>query len=401
MRGWIPSKHETNSKRDDFESTEDIVAGYLMGELNMGHDLKILGGVRYEHYNSNYDANFVYVLDPIDGYGAFPDTLNSVNHSDDHFFPNAQLRYRFTDWADFRLALTKAISRPDYTAASPGIYIDPSGLNLSQIGNSNLKPAIATNYDAYLSFYTTKLGFFTLGGFYKKIDDVSVQTDIYYPYLQNYTTAFPGDEVWNDLGLTAPSEYRKITTFLNNPEPAFKKGFELDWQTIFWYLPEPLNYMSLEVNYTHTWSDMDYKQIENKIVLSGPRGIPIPTVKDTIRNARILYQPDHILNIIFGADHKGFSGRISFILLGDMMTYMGSRPEEDQFTKNIYKWDFSLQQRLPLEGFSIIFSGINIFHNRVTTFQKFRRTIDGKIMSKIQSYSYSPRVFQLKLRYNM
>ena len=399
--GWLNARNKPASEREDFNGAEMFSAGYLMGSFNIGTQLSLLGGFRYEHYNMNYHGKFVYVTHSVYGYANVYDTLNSVDRNDDQFFPNAQLRYKFTDWLDLRLAYTTTISRPDYRAILPNTYFAPQ--EAAEAGNSKLKPASSTNFDAYLSFYNNEIGLFTVGGFYKKIDDVFYQTNIYYKNLKAYNVSFPDSATFNALGVHAPGQSEQITTFINNPHPAHLRGFELEWQTNFWYLPQPLDALVLNINYTRVWSDMDYQQIRNidSTYLDGRFTKHVYLSRDTVRNARLLFQGDNILNIALGVDYKGFSGRISFNLQGDVITSVGSRPEEDQFTGTIYRWDFTLQQKLPLEGLSVALNGINIFHNPIRTYQKFRRTVGGQILDNLESTDYSPRIFELNLRYSL
>ena len=122
---------------------------------------------------------------------------------------------------------------------------------------------------------------------------------------------------------------------------------------------------------------------------------------DTLRTARLLNQGNDIVNIALGFDYEGFSGRISYNLQGNVITVIGRRPEDDQFTGNIQRWDFTLKQRLPVEGLSIQLSGRNIFHNVTETYRNFRRVNNGAIFDNLSSISYSPRVFELNLRYTM
>jgi outer membrane receptor protein involved in Fe transport len=170
-------------------------------------------------------------------------------------------------------------------------------------------------------------------------------------------------------------------------------------------MPRPLNAVVLNINYTRAWSDMDYQQLRNIDSTykdpDNPRFVKHKYItKDTVRNARLLYQGDHTLNIALGIDYKGFSGRLSFNLQGDVITSVGARPEEDQFTGNIYRWDFTLQQKLS-HGFTLSVNGVNIFNNPVYTYQKFRRAVDEKILTNKASIAYSPRIFQLNLRYSL
>ena len=403
--GWGLSIHRAGSAQNDFNGAEIYSSGYLMGTFNFGPRISLIAGGRYEDYNMDYHAIMFYVTHSVDGVGNIIDTLNSVNRNDDNFFPNAQLRYKFTDWADLRLAYSKTIARPDYNAILPNTFFNPHIQRIA--GNTKLKPAIATNLDAYLSFYNNEIGLFTVGGFYKEMKDVFFQSDIYYRNLSYYNVSFPDSAFWQSQvsssspnGIEPPAGSDKITTWLNNPHPAYIKGLEFEWQTNFWYLPQPLNSLVLNINYTRVWSKMDYQQLKNQPVRDPITGrITDYVTTDTVRTARLLNQGDDILNIALGVDYKGFSGRISFNLQGNVITVVGSRPEDDQFTGNIYKWDFTIKQELPIEGLSVSLSGINIFHNPVENYRKFRRVLDGPVSDYLSQTRYTPRIYSLNLRY--
>ena len=398
--GWGLSIHRLGSAQDDFNGAEIFSSGYLMGTFSLGSRISLIAGGRYEHYNMDYQANMFYVTHSVDGVGNLIDTLNSVNRNDDNFFPNAQLRYKFTDWCDLRLAYSKTISRPDFNAILPSTIFNPHIAFLA--GNTKLKPAISTNYDAYLSFYNNEIGLFTVGGFYKEMKDVFFRSDIYYRNLASYNVSIPDSAFWQSQNIIPPAGSDKITTWLNNPHPAYIKGLEFEWQTNFWYLPQPLNSLVLSINYTRVWSQMDYQQLRNQPVRDSLTGkITDYATTDTIRTARLLNQGNDILNIALGVDYKGFSGRISFNLQGNVITVVGSRPEDDQFSGNVYKWDFTLKQQLPLEGLSVSLSGINIFHNAFKTYQKFRRVDGGPISDNELATIYTPRMFELNLRYSL
>jgi TonB-dependent receptor len=404
ISGWVKGPHYPYSTRDDFNGSEIFSAGYVMGSFDFGPRLSLIAGGRYEHYNMDYHGRFYYCTHAVYGYGVQFDTLNRVDRSDNDFFPNAQLRYKVTDWSDIRLAYTKGISRPDYNAIMPSVYIEPGGYAIA--GNTKLKPAIATNYDANVSFYSNDIGLLTVGGFVKKINNVFFQSAIFYGNLKYYDVSFPDSTTWAALGIQPagmPTVSSQINTFQNNPNPAWVRGFEVEWQSNFWYLPKPLNSLVLSANYTRAWSDMDYKQIRN-IDSSWQDGRFTRhkyISRDTVRNARLLYQSNDVVNVALGVDYKGFSGRISFNMIGNIITSVGSRPEEDQYTGNIYRWDVTLQQELPIQGFKLIFDGVNIFHNPIKTYQKFRRVEGGPIYENLQSTAYSPRIFNLSLRYSL
>ncbi|HTY00465.1 MAG TPA: TonB-dependent receptor, partial [Bacteroidota bacterium] len=409
---WNPRLYWPGIYQNNFNGNEMFSAGYLMGTFDIGPRLTILAGARFEQYNMQYKANFDYVTHSVYG-DAFimPDSLmakaginNRIDRTDHNIFPNAQFRFKFNDWSDLRFAFTEGISRPDYNAIMPNVYLEPGGY--AYAGNPKLKPAMSTNLDAALSFYSNEIGLFTVAPFYKRIQNFFYYTNIYFRNLDRYNVSFPDSLQFATMGYVGkqmPDASSSIGSYINNPYPAHVRGFELEWQTNFWYLPQPLNSLVLNVNYTKTWSDMDYQQEIN-------RAIPYKDAKghtlynyytiDTIYNTRLVFQPNDVLNVAFGVDYKGFSGRISFNLQGNVITSVGSRPEEDQYTGNIYRWDFTLQQKLPVEGLTIALLGTNIFNNAVYTYQDFRRVIDGPILHNEESVDYSPRTLQLSLRYS-
>jgi hypothetical protein len=98
---------------------------------------------------------------------------------------------------------------------------------------------------------------------------------------------------------------------------------------------------------------------------------------------------------------KVFQGRISFNLQGECDYKRWITARRRSVHGNIYKWDFTLQQKLPIEGLSIALNGINVFHNPIYTYQKFSRTVGGPILDNLESTDYSPRIFELNLRYSL
>lgn len=388
-----------------WKGTESIDAGYAMATINIGPQLTLLGGARFEHYNMDYTANNVYVTHEVYGDAINLDTLNTVNRNDDHLFPNAQIHYRINDWADIRVAYTQGISRPDYTAIVPDVYYAPG--SDAHAGNTNLKPDISTNYDVELSFHNNMLGLLTIAPFYKKIVNVFYQNNLEYQFLSKYNVTFPDNAFWTSLKLQVPTPTFQVTAYMNNPNPAYVRGIEFDWQTSFWYLPGPLSGLVLGANYTKAGSNMAYQieinsSIKQDTVINGRHQVLYkPFVIDTTREGRLLYQANDVVNVALGYDYQGFSARLSFQMTGDILTYLGTWPQQDQYTGNIYRWDFLAQQKLPLKGLSISLSGVNIFHNPVYTYQFLRRGDPTQPLTQnVQSVDYSPSLWELNLRYS-
>ncbi len=408
--GWprgeqSPFNHIADSRRFDYETEERLSAGYLMADMSIGSRLTVLAGVRYEHFQMDYEAT--YMLEThFDGNGreilveeqiqAMGEPLTIAKRSVDHWFPNVQVRYWITNWFDVRLAYTKTLSRPNYNQLMPNIFVTQAS---GEAGNPNLRPTVSDNYDIFFSFSNNTVGLFTVGGFYKRLEDVVLQQRIQRDLLDLYA---PGEISWPDPATTLPNvrSTQLITTFVNNPHPAIVRGIEFDWQTNFWYLPQPLNSMVLNINYTRIFSEMDYRQIINIQRTDPLTGLPVVTVIDTILTARLLQQGNDVVNIAVGADYRGFSARISFRLQGDVITTVGNRPEEDAFTEDVYSWDFTLRQRLPIQGMSVFFSGMNITHAPTNDFRHFRRDNADPTIDNRSRTTFSSRRFELGLRYS-
>ena len=85
---------------------------------------------------------------------------------------------------------------------------------------------------------------------------------------------------------------------------------------------------------------------------------------------------------------------------GNVLNSRGVRPEEASYTGNIYRWDFTLKQDLPIDGLSISLNGVNIFHNGIKSYRKYRLTPDAPITENLVSVLYAPTIYQLNLRYS-
>lgn len=226
--------------------------------------------------------------------------------------------------------------------------------------------------------------------------------------MDRYGIDIPDSAGMVDAGLSimpklVPGPSNKVTSYINNPNPAYIRGFEVEWQTYFYYLPRPFNTLVFTANYTRTWSEMDYLQIgtQDSTYRIGRFTYHKYKTTESERNARLLGQADHILNLALGVNYKDFSGRISYKYIGNVLSSVGIRPEEDEFTRSINTWDLSLKQKLPVKGMTIGFEGINIFHSPIKTYRKFRRNMTDKIVENGVMTLYGPRKFSLYLRYNL
>lgn len=353
----------------DYDYTRDLSAFYAMAELNFGKFITLYPGIRYENFNINYNAYFT------EKYGPYNiDFRNEELNADikgKNWFPQMHIRVKPTDWLDIRLASTKSVIYPDYRAVSPYMNYNSWGDPAMDLGNPSLQPALSQNYDIYASVYKNSIGLFTAGYFYKKLDNLIVAS--------SFRTKDP-EKINNRFELTQ-TQQTVVNTWINLEATSFVKGFELDWQTHFWYLPSFLKGLVLNLNYTHITSETNYPFQTSIKQGTGPFAKTV--FVDSSRVGRMPNQPDDIFNATLGYDIGGFSARLSFVYQDNVLVGINRTYKElDAYTDAYYRWDFTAYQKLPwLKGLQIY---LNV--NNITNTPDRSYTSELKKLSSVNDY---------------
>jgi TonB-dependent receptor len=317
---------------DDYEVTDMLSAGYVMAELNFGDFLMVMPGVRYESTRIDATGRVGIVNSPEDEAmiddERVQDSTSVIHYSE--WFPMVHVRIRPTEWFDLRLAYTKSVSYPRLDYVLPSRKLRASDITL-EMGNPGMRPQLSSNLDAYLSFYGNRIGLLTVGGFYKKIDDLI--------YLRSgHVILDPAKE-----GVEPNLRGYSITRPTNNPYETTVRGLECEWQTNFKWLPAPFDGLVLNLNYAHIWSRTDFPRSYVQQVRIPVFPFLLTSVVDTFRTGNMPDQAADIGNISVGYDVGGFSGRISALIQGKTLTFVGVREELDGFTDTYVRWDLSLK----------------------------------------------------------
>jgi TonB-dependent receptor len=168
----------------NFDLTERISAAYAMNTIEFGR-FRLQMGLRFEATQLN-----------ILGFS----TTNNADSTAETIFPqhavswywdplpSVQLRYHLTADSDIRAVYARAISRPNPYDMVPYVTEDQSSNPYTiDIGNPNLKPEHANDYDLLYEHYLKPYGELQAGFFYKQLSQ-----PIYYildPYYQG--TQYP------------------------------------------------------------------------------------------------------------------------------------------------------------------------------------------------------------------
>ncbi len=338
----------------DYEGHESVLASYLMATLNIGKRLTLLGGVRFEETDQEY-TSFI-VTGSLEEDEDNPGTVTSktAGRRYGEWLPMAHLKYNVAPWMDVRAAVTKTLARPNFFNIVPWEYINLAESVVS-FGNPNLLHTTAWNYDLFFSFYN-KFGLFTVGGFYKELENID--------FIGTITVTDPDDR-FSGFTLTEPRNTQNTSTV---------RGVEFDFQANMRPLGGWLGGLILGANLTLAESETFYPLFQVESVFVGPPRFFETIVLDTVRSGSIVGQADLIANLTLGYEKGGFSGRVSMIYQSDALspgnpgigsseTGVGQIPEKDFFDQGFYRFDMALKQRLDKAGKWTVMLNLNNFTN--------------------------------------
>ena len=342
---YLPDQY--SSIASDYSGNEFRSAEYLMATINFGPQVTIILGVRYQGLKTSYTA--AHFIGNADATNPYPSELLHTMVTQDEYhgywLPDVGVKYDPLEWLSIRGSYTSTLAYPDFSQIIPREDVSSNSGHYVVWNNYALKPAQSHNYDFQVAVHDNTVGLFAVSPFLKRIDDQIFGQATYiadpsvYPGVPSYTKTF------------------SLSTFINNPNRVDVWGIESEWQTHFWYLPDPLNGLVLNVNYTHIFSSAKYPY---NITVHSPV-YPFPTTHmDTTYTDRLIQQPNDIVNLSLGYDYGQFSVLASMIYQSHVYNgtnfYNSLRSDKGKYLR----WDLSVKQRLPWSGLEVYFDLNNL-----------------------------------------
>ncbi|KAB2805366.1 TonB-dependent receptor [Phaeocystidibacter luteus] len=242
----------------NYTATENITAAYAMIDQKIGAKLRVIAGLRWENTQTTYTGNrYNDDTDEVEG------TTGDQNYN--NFLPGIHLKYDVQPNLILRAAWTNTLARPNYYDIAPYelIIVDDNEIEL---GNPNLTPALATNFDLMGEYYYKSIGILSAGVFYKQIDDFIYTS-------QRRDVAYNGNV------------YDVFTQPLNGGT-ADVFGVELAWQRKLDFIPGKFwNAMSIYTNYTYT-------ETSTTGVDGREEGLPLPGTANHMLNGSLAYNDE-------------------------------------------------------------------------------------------------------------
>ena len=366
--GHLRNEEFNNNAGGTSDHTLNHFAGYLMTEMKIGKNLHFVPGLRYEQ--SHYDMNAWDVhQEPVSTYQLIGEETNAI-HDNHYLLPMVQLKYKPLAWLQGLLSYTQTLKRPsvvsDKLTADEGGQLEPwiyqnKEANYYKSGNPNLKPEHWTSYDIGLAAHGNKIGLFSLTLFYKEVEDKISNTQ----WTKMSIDSLP------IIGSFQPDQRVDVTEIGNHPYTGIVKGFEVEWQTNFWYLPKPLSYFSLNLNYSYINNETTYvyEVYRDSIYGVDARGRVLKEriVSDSIVKGPMTNQPTHLFNASLGFSYKGFETYLSYQYIGDVFLEKTKIMVMDRSKVAFHRLDLQAKYKLPLNGLELMLNIANITNTLETT----------------------------------
>lgn len=279
-----------------------------------------------------------------------------------NILPNASLRIRPTDKLQIRFGFTKTVTKPDFGALNPAVFLTP---NVSPLpgtiitnpdgtttvvsqplndprfaanlqgrpnyfgngGNPNLVPLRSKNYDATIEYYFSQNSSISAAVFYRDL----------FGFLSSYTQRFR-DPVYGLIEVNANA----------NAGAGKIKGVEVGGQTFLDFLPGLLSGFGIQANATY----LEGKQrFPASLTSNGtiPPFVGIPNLSKWSYNAALFYEKDTV------STRLSYNGRSRYLTSNNVINgvYFGEGVEK------VTRLDFSFNYT-PIKQITLTFDAANL-----------------------------------------
>lgn len=218
----------------NFDLTERVSAAYAMNTIEFGR-FRLQTGLRFEATQLN-----ILGFSTTNNADSTAETI-VPEHAVSWYWdplPSVQLKYHLTVDSDIRAVYARAISRPNPYDMVPYVTVDQSSNPYTvDIGNPNLRPEHANDYDVLYEHYLKPYGELQAGFFYKQLSQpIYYILDPYYKGTQY--PQFQGDNF----------------SYIINGENAKLYGVEFAYIQHLGFLPGWWNGFGIMANYSKTGS---------------------------------------------------------------------------------------------------------------------------------------------------
>ncbi|MFU8785310.1 TonB-dependent receptor [Aliidiomarina sp.] len=329
----------------DYQASEDTYAAYAMNTLAW-QDTTLVFGVRVEHTKITGSA-FEFDEDT--------EESSPLSASSDYtkVFPSVHLRHELNNGVILRAAYSTALSRPNFEDMAPYVIVEDreTGAGSVDIGNTDLQPTFAHNFDFMAEYYIEPLGLISGGVFYKDLSD---------PIFKARST-FVGGE-FDGFRMVRPENAKSGELY----------GFEFNWQQSLANLPGAWSGLGFLANFTYTESSADL-----------PFGIGKTDLAGTSKNT---------YNLGLSYDSERVSAQLAYNYRSEFIdSYDTANPNLNVYWDGRGTMDFTLSYKLN-NMFTMFMEASNLTDTKAVRYQGDR--------SRVFEHEQFGRAWQVGVRAN-
>jgi TonB-dependent receptor len=334
----------------DYSAKESTSAAYVMGTYRFGAHT-ILGGVRFEKNKWESQRNRVSYI------GGVPTPfVSDTGNSYDFWLPGLHLRHELRKNLIMRESFNQSYGRPSLSQLTLGRVVATNG-NITD-GNPDLQPAFSNNFDWQIEYYTANSGLYSIGVFYKKVDDFSFQLDSRFEQ-----TDAQGDPIIIP-GATSGLRYRRV----ENGAGAKQYGLELIARQRLTMLPGIFRNFTASASATFTESKAHYPHRTVELGGDGRTGLPLPGFSPMLFTTALEYA------------QGGFRARVDYRYRDAYVEGLGADIESDEFFAAEEKVDAELSYEIR-RGLSVFVSGTNLTNRWQVSYQGYPQFVEDASLS--------------------
>jgi TonB-dependent receptor len=270
------SETVSSARGDNRTVSEEDLGAYVQADFNLElAGMPVRGDIGYRYVKTKQESGFYSTVPTAVDPSGFLWTVVGREYEDN--LPSLNLVVEPRDDLLLRFGAAKVMARPGLGSISAATNVSVSGGGRSvSTGNPYLEPYRANTYDFAVEWYPRRGSILSAGLFYKEIST----------YIQNLTTsasyASTGlpDSLLAGTGVNS-SDIFQVSTVVNTPGGPLK-GFELNFQQAFTFLPGRWSNFGVLANYTYVKSDIDYQ-------VSGPGGVINIVTQPLLNLSKVAY----------------------------------------------------------------------------------------------------------------
>jgi len=336
---------ETNQTKYNYTGEQFINAHYVMADLFVTDDLRIIGGARYEKTEMEVASD---------------DTTQPVGTvSTEDILPSLNVVYSLGENMNLRAAYGKTLARPSFREISPLVSYDfKEGDKF--IGNSELKRTLIDNYDLRLEWFNSPGQIVAVSGFYKNFKN-------------------PIEMVIKDIN------YWQSWVNVDN---AKSYGVEVEVRQKLGFIHHSLKNFSINSNASLIQSEVKRDSLE----LANKRRIN-PNIEST---RPFQGQSPYLFNVTLSYDNreKYISSTLYYNIFGERLAAIGKSGTPDIYEQPASTLNFSLSKGIT-ENINLKLSVKNIMNSREKEVYTFK---DQDYISKLHRKG---RSISLGIKYSL